>query len=94
MLPNSSGPFNYKFVIDNIDKNVKPSFQRSEFDGKSFHHVHGYSVQDRVNTSVLRDRVPQFRKADPVVMLPSRAEIAAVKDEMVIFVSRYVSVAI
>ena len=73
---------NYKFVTDNADKNVKPSFQRDEIKG-------GYCVQDRVDTSTLCDREPQFRKADPLVMVPSQSDIANVKDEMVIFVKQY-----
>ena len=79
-------------MIDNVDKNVKPSFQRNEIKGNLYHHVHGYSVQDRIDTSALCDREPQFRKGNPLVMLPSQSEIASVKDEMIIFVSRYASV--
>ena len=83
---------NYKFVIDNVDKNVEPSFRRDEIQGHSYHCVHGYCVQDRVDTSMLSDREPQFRKADPLVMVPSQTDIDNVKDEMVTFVKRYVVV--
>ena len=92
LLPSGSGPLNYKFVIDNVDKNVKLSFQRDEIQGHSYHCVHGYCVQDRVDTSMLSDREPQFRKADPVIMVPSQTDIDHVKDEMVTFVTRYVVV--
>lgn len=80
----------HKFVIDNVDKNVKLSFQRDKIQGHSYHCVHGYCVQDRVETSMLSDREPQFRKADPMVMVPSQTDIDNVKDEMVTFVKRYV----
>lgn len=79
---------NYKFVIDNIDKNVKPSFQRDEIRGKSYHHVHGYAVQDRIDTSKLSDRLPTYRKIDAAILLPSKSDIATLKAELVILVSR------
>ena len=55
LLPKASGLRNYKFISDNVDKNVKPSFQRDKLKGKSHHCVHGYSVQDRIDTSLLSD---------------------------------------
>ena len=81
---NTFHPFNYKFVIDNIDKNVKPSFQHSEIKGRSYHHLQGYSVQGRIDTSWLSDCVPPLRIADASVMLPAQSEISVLKDEMVI----------
>ena len=84
----TSNPFNYKFVIVNIDKNIKPSFQCSEIQGRSYHHLHGYSVQDRIDTSGLSDCIPPFRIADASVMLPAQSEIDVLKDEMVTFVAR------
>ena len=41
---------------------------------------------------MLSDREPQFRKADPMVMVPSQSDIDNVKDEMVTFVKRYILV--
>ena len=73
---------NYKFVIDNVDKNVKPSFERAEIKGKSYHHLHGYSVQDRIDTSLLSDSIPAHKQ-----MLPSKSDIDTLKDELVILVS-------
>ena len=60
--------------------------------GKSYHCVHGYSAQDRIDTSLLSDKKPQFRRANPLVMLPSQSDISSVKDEMVIFVERLVDI--
>ena len=88
---NTSSPINYKFIIDNIDKNVKPSFQRAEIKGRSYHHVHGYSVQDRIDTSKLSDRIPLFRKADASVFLPGQQDVNALRDEIIIFLTRIVS---
>ena len=38
----------FKIVGDNVDKNVRPTFQRSN---QSLHHFHSYAVKDRVNLS-------------------------------------------
>ena len=65
---------------------MKPSFQRHEIRGKSYHYVHGYCVQDRIDTSMLCDRLPTHRKIDASVLLPSKSDIATLKDEQVILV--------
>ena len=42
--------YGYKFVGDNVDKNIKPTFQREEHHTvNSLHHFHGYAICDRVN---------------------------------------------
>ena len=40
---------------------------------------------------MLSDRLPAYKKIDPGVLLPSKSDIATLKDEMVILVSRYVA---
>ena len=80
--------FGYKFVGDNIDKNVKPSFQRAEQRGQSLHHFHGYAVRDRVNLSGLSDEPPEYSECDPQLLLPSSEDITSLKQEFVILVSR------
>lgn len=87
----SCSSLNYKFVIDNINKNVKPSFEHAKIKGRSYHHVHGYGIQDRIDTSMLSDRLLAYRKIDPGVLLPSKSDIATLKDEMAILVSQYVA---
>ena len=44
-----------KIVGDNIDKNVKPRFMRSDHQGKSLHYFHCYAVQDRFDLSMPED---------------------------------------
>ena len=44
-----------KIIGDNINKNVKPRFMRSDHQGKSLHYFHGYAVQDRFNLSMPED---------------------------------------
>ena len=48
----------YKFVGD-IDKNVRPSFQRHELKGQSMHYFHGYALRDRINLHDLPDATPR-----------------------------------
>ena len=47
--PQANMWFGYKFVGDNIDKNVKPSLQRQELRRQSLHYFHGCAVRDRVD---------------------------------------------
>ena len=41
----------YKIVFDNIDKNIKPRFMRSDFQTRSLHYVNSYAVKDRIDFS-------------------------------------------
>ena len=83
--------FGYKFVGDNIDKNVKPSHQRYEQKGLSLHHFHGYAVRDRVNFSGMSEESPTFTIPDPSQFLPSQSDISLLKEEFAILISRYVN---
>ena len=67
--------FGYKFVGDNIDKNIKPSHQRYELKGQSLHHFHGFAVRDRVNFSGMSEENPTFTIPDPSKFLPSQSDI-------------------
>ena len=48
-------PCGYVVVGDNIDKNVRPSFQRDNKSTKSFHHFHSFTTKTRINISTLSD---------------------------------------
>ena len=78
----------YEFVGDNIDKNVKPLFQRHENKGQSLHHFHGYAVKDRVDLSCLSDRRPTPSTPDPSVFLPSHSDMSSLKNELNTLISR------
>lgn len=80
--------FGYKFVGDNIDKNVKPSLQRHELRGQSLHYFHGYAVRDRVDLSKLSDKPPPFSIPEPSVFLPSPGDLSSLREELEILVSR------
>ena len=65
--------FGYKFVGDNIDKNIKPRFQQQECQaGQSLHY----------------DAVPAYIRPDPAVLFPSLDELSVLKDELMVLVSR------
>ena len=81
--------FGYKFVGDNLDRNIKPSFQRQEsHTGQSLHYFHGYAVQDRVDLSCYSNANPPCTTPDPSAILPSAADFSALKDELDVLISR------
>ena len=77
----------YIFVRDNIDKNVKLHFQRYGKKGQSLHFFHGYAVGDRLDLSHLSDTHPPPSTPTFTVLLPSRLDMTALKDEFKILVS-------
>ena len=81
--------FGYKFVGDNIDKNIKPRYQRQDHRGLSLHYFHGFGVLDRVNMSKLSDISPSVHDRDFNNFLLSKEDIKSLKEELEILVSRY-----
>ena len=82
--------YGYKLVGDNVDKNVKPSFQRLEMRGQSLHHFHFYGVKDRVPAVFLSDVTPLRCLPESDKLLPSLDDLESVKKDMSILLSRYV----
>ena len=80
----------FKFVGDNIDKEVKPRFQRSEIRGNDGHYFHGFAVQDRINFSQLSEEKPPRVEPQSSQLLPSSEDITAYKNALEILISRYV----
>lgn len=79
----------YKFVGDNIDKSIKPRFQRYENKGQSLHYFHAYAVRDRVDLAKFSDKPPPTPSSlDSSSFLPSASYLSDVKDELVVLVSR------
>ena len=79
-----------KFVGDNVDKNIRPSFFRCENTGESLHYFHSYAVFGRIPISSLSDVPPTKTRVEPSIFLPTEEDISFVKDEMAILISRYV----
>ena len=83
-----SGVHGYKFVGDNIDKTIRPRFQRHNKGVVSLHYFQGYAVRDRVDISRLSDQRPTSTTPDPTVFLPSTSELDLFRKEMTILFAR------
>jgi L1 cell adhesion molecule like protein len=77
----------FKIVGDNIDKTVRPSFERINSHNISLHYFHAYAVLDRIDLSDMSDMrgsgVCDFNK-----LLPSLEDISLIKDQYKILISR------
>ena len=76
-------------VVDNIDKNLRPSFQRVDRGTMSHHHVNSYAVLDRIDLSCLSD-VPPVSELDAETVLPTDEDHKVLCDEFRTLVARYV----
>lgn len=78
----------YKIVFDNIDKNVKPRYMRSEHQTRSLHYVQSYAVKDRVDfssiSSEMRTEVNVFH------VIPDDNDYEALKSDFKVLVSRLI----
>jgi len=96
LLIPSVGWCRYKLVMDNVDKNLRPSFQRVDRQTASLHYVHIYAVKDRIDLSSLSDRFPVSVTVKPSDILPTSSDLSMVslKQHFQILVSRLVQPAI
>ena len=78
----------YKLVGDNIDKDIRASFQRLSHTTQSLHYFHVYAVLDRVDFSGLSDLRDTEVAVDPLTLLPSKSDVAVLKKEMSTIISR------
>lgn len=87
-LPTAEMLWGFKIVGDNVDKNVKASFQRHEIKSQSLHYFHCYAVRDRVPTDSFSDLTPVTCVPDPAQLLPSLEDLECVRQEMSVLLSR------
>lgn len=79
----------YKFEVgDNIDKNIKPRYERHEIRGKSLHHFHGYAVKDRLDLSKFSNIPPPPPSPDARDFLLTLSDISQLKEEFSVLISR------
>ena len=78
----------FKEVGDNLDKNIRPSFQRISHQTKSVHYFHTLAVRDRIDFSDLSESVPHGIKISLTTLLPSPADLANLFDELQVIVTR------
>ena len=81
----------FKIVIDNLDKSIKPSFQRLDRSNQLLHFVQMYAVLDRVDFSGLSDSEPvMLSGVNPLSLLPSDNDIKKLEDNCITMISRLV----
>lgn len=92
VLPQSSREenewFGFKFFGDNVDLNIQASIMRLWLRNLSVHNFQGCAMRDRVNLRHLSDTPPSAQVPDPELFLPSDSDVAALKEELTILISR------
>ena len=77
----------YTLVIDNIDMNIRRSYQRLDQTTKSYHFCHGYALLNRVSSTLLPDG-PQLIALSPQLILPNQMDFEGVLSDFVVVVPR------
>ena len=73
----------YKLVGDNLDKNVRPSFQRYDKKTNSLHYFHYYAVLDHINLFSLSESV-QSTQLDLTQLLVKQDDIHQLENTTII----------
>ena len=84
--------FGFKLVGDNIDKTIRPRFQRHDHQTQSLHHFASYAALDRVNMSTLSDKSPEPCQPDAGELVLSSSDLESIAYDFTILMSRYVHV--
>lgn len=88
----SSTATSFKLIGDNIDKNVKVRYMRSDHRNTSLHYFHSFAVQDRIDFSHLPDTFPLSCSNSPhkvaLELLPTIKDDNALEKLFRIHVSR------
>ena len=85
----STDGYGYVIVIDNLDMNVRRSFQRIDRSTESIHFCHAFAVLNRFDTSGLEDGPPSGVLSYEVV-LPDMSDLQVILNDFEVLVSRYV----
>ena len=70
----------YILVGDNIDKNFRPSHQRSDRQMRSVHIFHSCAVKNRVDVSSMSDKPAPAVLSDPLFSLNDKDVVEVLKD--------------
>ena len=81
----------YVIVIDNIDMNIRRSYQRVDRTTQSYHYCHGYAVRNKVSSTPLADHPPSGSLSVDKV-LPIEMDLQSILDDFKVYISRYVNV--
>ena len=77
----------YVIVGDNVDKNVRRSFQRVDYQTQSLHYFNAYAVLNRVDFSGLPDEAP-CTVVDPKSILPTSDDVKVLEKDFQVLISR------
>ncbi|XP_062521158.1 uncharacterized protein LOC134196093 [Corticium candelabrum] len=69
----------FKVVGDNIDRNVRPAYQRMDHRTQSYHHFHSVAIKDRVDLSSASNETPQKRPLDLKSLLLTTNDVNRLK---------------
>ena len=83
----STDGYGYVVVIDNLDMNIRRSFQRINRSTESMHFCHAYAVLNRFDTSGLEDGPPSAVPSYDVI-LPDLSDLKLILDDFKVLVSR------
>ena len=89
LMDTTRSPDGFVVVGDNIDQNVRPSFQRGDFQTESWHCFHSYAVANRVDVTHLSDTAPSAI-ITPDNILPNNDDLLEIYKDFEVLVSRYV----
>ena len=80
----------FKIVMDNVDKNFRPRYQRVGHTTKSLHCVHMFASKDRIDLSSFSNSRPLQANVTPNDILPSSSDLTVIKEHFKVLVSRFV----
>ena len=88
--PNPSSLKTYKVIVDNLDKNVKPTDYRVDSQTKSLHYFQSYAVRDRIDLTLYDDSPPVIDESniDTAKLLPSDSDNEALTENFAYHVAR------
>ena len=77
----------FKLVIDNVDKNIRPTFQRIDRQTQSVHYCHTIAIQDRIDLSEYSE-VSCNNLVNFSDFLPNTQDLELIKKDLQILVHR------
>lgn len=86
----SGDKYGFVLVTDNIDKNIRRSYQRENRQTVSLHYCHSCAIQNRVDISGLSDEPPKSVEITVDTFLPNTDDLSKLLNDFEILVSRYV----
>ena len=81
-------PCGYCDVGYNVDKNIRPSYQRQDHTTNSLHYFHAYAVKNRIDISTFSDDCPDSLEISPDKILPTQTDLKELLDDFEILIKR------